>query len=65
MSLKRFVNENPVMSGEWGLDEALKEIRRLRRQVAKLKKFKEILRTLIDKRATIAEFQAAVKEVTG
>lgn len=63
MSLEKFVEENPVMSDAWGLDEALKELCRLRRRVAKLEKLKEVLRTLLDDKATIAEFQAAVRDV--
>jgi hypothetical protein len=65
MSLELFVNENPVLSANWGLDDALKEIRQLRRRVEQLKRYREIVRTLIDKRASIEEFQAAVKAVTG
>jgi hypothetical protein len=46
-------------------NEAAATIVNLRAEVTKLKRYREIVRTLIDKKASIEEFQAAVKEVTG
>lgn len=45
--------------------EAADEIEQLRKRLVKREKLVEILRTLLDKGATIEEFQAAVKDVTG
>lgn len=61
---RKFLRDSPTTASRHGAFWALNEIKRLRKRVAKLQKFTEILRTLLDERVPIEEFRAAVKAVT-